>query len=102
MATVRAQTHIAASYHGDATGRFHNRTYRIGETMAWFHPSDDRRAAWSEAADPGHLPSVHEACYSECLTCHADLCIVFEFENVGAARVVTAAREADWPSGYLR
>jgi hypothetical protein len=93
---------MASSYDGDSTGRFHDRTYRLGETMAWFPPSDKRSASWCEAADPGHLPSIREACYSECLSCRAPLCVVLEFENRAIARVVTVAQESEWPNGYLR
>ena len=99
---LRAQTHIASSYSGDASGRFHDRTYGLGERVAWFTPPDERSCRWSECADPGHLPLVHEACYSECSDCRADLCVVLAFENASPADVVAVSAECDWPTGYLR
>ena len=36
VATIRCQTHVAADYGGDATGRFHGRTYHLSERMAWW------------------------------------------------------------------
>jgi hypothetical protein len=101
-ATLRAQTHIASSYDGDSTGRFHERTYRLGETMAWFERSDVRRASWTDAADPAYLMVVREACYGACSSCGVELCIVLEFENAAPTSVVTITRVTDWPTGYLR
>lgn len=101
-ATIRAQTHIASDYAGDAAGRFHDRTYRVGEHMAWFLPPDKRSSRWSDRADPIHLPRVREACYASCQSCEADLCAVIEFQNLVPTIVVTITREEAWPNGYLR
>ena len=100
--SLRAQTHIASSFDGDRTGRFHDRTYRLGEAMAWFPDSDSRNSAWADASDPGHRPAVHEACYGECSSCRGDLCVVLEFASLAPTRVVSLTREAEWPADYLR
>lgn len=101
-AQIRAQTHIAASYAGDSSGRFHNRTYGVGDEVAWWPRGDRRFDSWTESADPGHLPAIHEACYADCRECHAELCAVLEFRDLRVARVALLALEADWPEGYMR
>lgn len=101
-ATLRAQTHIASDYAGDSAGRFHDRTYRIGEQLAWFPPPDKRSTQWSDGADPNHLPLVREACYATCPRCRADVCVVIEFENLVPKSVVTITRDDARPIGYQR
>jgi hypothetical protein len=99
---IRAQTHIAASYDGDSSGRFHDRPYGLDVVMAWWRRGDRRFDSWTDSADPGHLPSIREACYSDCQDCKADLCAVLEFQDLRATRVVLISLEAAWPEGYLR
>ena len=101
-AVLRTQTHIASDYDGDADGRFHDRTYRVGDRMAWFEPPDPRSSRWSECADPGRLPNVHEACYAHCVACRAEICVVLAFDRTRAVSVVAVATEAAWVPGYLR
>jgi hypothetical protein len=97
---IRAQVHIAASYNGDASGRFHNRVFGLGDPMAWWPTHDTRFGTWSANAHPGHLPHVREACYSNCLTCTAELCVVLVFSPIQARSVIGIWPEADWPNGY--
>ena len=33
--TIRCQTHFCSDYDGDASGRFRDRTYKLGDKMAW-------------------------------------------------------------------
>lgn len=100
--TIRTQTHIASDYDGNEDGTFHGRTYRVGDRLAWFEPPDERHSRWSEAADPGRLPNVHEACYAHCAACRAEICVVLAFDRTRAPSVVAVATEAAWVPGYLR
>lgn len=101
-APIRAQTHVAASYDGDSSGRFHDRTYELDVVMAWWSRDDGRFGRWTENADLRHLPSIREACYSACQDCKADLCTVLEFLDLRATRVVLISLEAAWPESYSR
>jgi predicted RNA-binding Zn-ribbon protein involved in translation (DUF1610 family) len=97
---IRCQTHVASDYDGDAGGRFHDRTYRFGERMAWWPESDSRYIRWSE--DCVSLPdgSSSEACYSDCTSCGAELCAVLRFEALVPRELLALRLEADWPSDY--
>ena len=95
-ARIRVQTHIA-SY-----GRFHDRSYGLDARMAWWPQGDRRFDGWTERADPGHLPAIREACYSECQSCKAELCVVLEFQDLRPTRVLRISLESDWPDGYFR
>ncbi len=98
-AAIRCQIHAASDYAGDATGRFFDRTYRIGERMAW-RPDD---VSWSE--DPGLVPcesGFEEPCYSDCLRCGAALCVVLRYRDLVPVAVVHVSRESDWPPGHPR
>ena len=102
LAILRAQTHIAASYQGNEQGRFSGKTYRLNESLAWWPPADPRYPSWQEDCDLAHRPLIEEACYAECLSCHAELCAVLEFKDLRAVRVVQASVASEWPIGYLR
>lgn len=98
-ALLRAQTHVASSFSG-TTHRFMDRTYRLDERFAWW-PADDRRyALWKQNADAAHTPLVREACHATCLGCNADLCVVLEFEELAAVRVLGVSLESQWPRSY--
>ena len=98
----RTQTHVASSYEGDEQGCFFDRTYKLGEPMAWWPQTDDRYELWSEHCDPKHCSPLREACYCDCTRCGAGLCVVIEFENLRATRIVQASRESEWPDRYER
>ena len=75
---LRVQTHVASSYSGDASGRFFDRDYRLGQPMAWWPVGDARRAEWreTERAVFDDASSAEEACYASCSACDAELCVV--------------------------
>ena len=99
---VRAQTHVASSFDGDSSGRFCDRTYKLGDEMAWWPPADGRCEEWHFDADPHARPAVREACYATCTHCRAELCMVLEFQALRPTQVISITHEEDWPSGYLR
>ena len=93
---IRAQTHTCADFDGDETGRFHDRTYKIGEKMAWWEVSDSRHANWTDSGGNLNLHSgeLCECCYSNCLNCGADLFAPDSIVKVGF--------EINWPEGYMK
>jgi hypothetical protein len=103
---IRAQTHTASDYSGDESGRFHDREYRPGDEMAWWPASDPRFESWrANRRGPGasHDSEVDdEACYAECLACHANLYAVVRFRGRRIESVLEIGREADWPDGFLK
>lgn len=104
--TIRAQTHVASSYDGDASGRFHESEYQIGETMRWWDRDDSRFEKWPADRELSQ-PEVksgreEEACYATCSNCNASLCVVLRFhENVPEA-LVSISTEENWPDSFPR
>lgn len=100
--SIRCQTHVASTYDGDATGRFHERAYRLGERMAWWPPADPRHDDWRDApsAIPRDGSSIDEACYADCTACGDALCVVIRFRDLVPAETCAISPEADWPDGH--
>jgi len=95
---IEAQTHIASSFDGDATGRFCQRVYRVGQRMAWWPEDDLRFEAWAENADPSRPDVVTEACYATCRHCGSELYAVVEFDALAVKAVPDLGLERDWPT----
>lgn len=99
-ALIRAQTHVASSYGGDANGRFHDRTFALGERMPWLDVASDQYAGeWPFSETPG---DAHEACYSRCEECSAALFAVLVFEDFRPVRIESLGLEEDWPAEHPR
>jgi hypothetical protein len=90
---LRFQMHACASYDGDATGRFALRTYRPGDGLAWWLPSDPRHGSWADGADATPLPdgAVAESCYGECACCEAELLASVIFQDQRPVRITDLA-----------
>jgi hypothetical protein len=85
------------------SGRFHDRIYRLGETMAWWPRTDARYSTWvSDRAHTATDEHAAEACYTECSQCKAKLYAVIEFDSLRPMRVRAIGLEEDWPEGYLK
>jgi hypothetical protein len=100
---IRCQTHVASDYDGDATGRFHERSYRLGERMAWWPPGHPSYEHWREASEPGRPEgeTVEAAC-ATCGSCAAELYAVLRFRDLRPVEVLKLGPERDWPPGYSR
>ena len=79
--TARAQIHLASSYDGDDTGRFFERTYRVGEKMSWWDESDRRFGSWTDERDDVTLDHANEACITECGSCGAEFNVVVTLKS---------------------
>lgn len=66
------QLYVASSYAGDNTGRFHDRTYQLGDTLAWWSRDDKRFADWTGGLS-SHSGCVTDVCYGKCPSCNSDL-----------------------------
>ena len=62
------QIYVASSFAGDDAGSFWERTYTIGDTLAWFPRGDKRFPQWSRGLDMRDR-SVVDFCYGECPSC---------------------------------
>ena len=104
--TIKAQTHVASDYDGDDSGRFHDRLYRLGETMRWWPEQHPRFSEWKNEGFPNRSErrgdECEEACYARCEACGAKLCAVIEFRRMSPVRILKLGLEDDWPDGYLR
>jgi hypothetical protein len=100
-APIRARSHIAAAFAGDEAGRFCDRTYGIGDLMAWFPPGDVRHSAWA-AGGRALAGSVQEACRATCGRCGAVLCAVIRYRALRVVEVSQLSLEEDWPRGFPR
>jgi hypothetical protein len=102
---VRCQTHVASDYAGDSSGRFHDREYVLGESMAWWPRADERFGSWKGGrwihTDPSSSMD-QEACYATCSLCGTDLYVIIRFEEHTPVDVIAIGREEEWPDGYLK
>jgi hypothetical protein len=103
---IRCQTLVAASFDGDTTGRFCDRTYEVGKPMAWWSPDDPRFGSWrvnGRRDETYDSPDTdEEACYANCEACGAELFVVIRFRPVIPISVVRLGLVADWPSEYFQ
>lgn len=90
VSEVRSQVHVAADYYGDTSGRFSEREYRLGETMAWFH-DDKRHDDWCGFGDRNHNGVLYEATSAVCANCKTRLEVDVEFGYLVAIRVTHRA-----------
>ena len=105
QATLRCQTHVASDFAGDGSRRFHDREYRVGDSMAWWPSSDSRFPQWraNRTSNPRVDPNVdEEACHATCNQCAAPLFVILRFYGVKPDGIVAVGREDDWPAGYLK
>lgn len=102
---IVCQTHAAASFDGDQTGRFHERAYRLGERMAWWPPDDPRFGSWrvNGRRDGKYVaPGVdEEACYAKCGASGHELYAVIRYRNLVPEAVLDVGAIADWPGEYF-
>jgi len=102
--SIRCQTHFCSDYDGDETGRFHDRTYKLGDAMAWWNSSDSRYSQWLDS----NLSVTHdydvndECCYSECLSCGAELFVIIGFSECTPIKTLDMGVLSDWPQGYYK
>ena len=102
---IKAQCHIASSYDGDDSGRFHDRTYVVGQAMAWWPRADRRWSSWTDTNNTlpeGPEGVVRECCYARCETCGVELYAVIEFRDLMVGRIVDVGVESLWPPDHLR
>ena len=101
---LRCQTHVASSYAGDGTGRFFDREYRLGDTMAWWAEQDARHANWSQHSRGigDNWSCIDEACDASCSACGSALCVVLRFRELVIESVVSISRAEEWPEGHPR
>lgn len=85
--TAKAQVHLVSSFDGDESGRFCHRTYRVGESMVWFEPTDRRFDTWKDEQDDFVTGNAHEVCYAECLSCGAEFNVVIALRNFAVESV---------------
>jgi len=100
---IKAQSKMASSYNG-TTDRFHNKEYRIGDTMKWWTKDDTRYDDWNKSNQMTKLDinSIKECCYSICLSCESKLYAVIEFKNITPTKVVKLGVEANYPNEYYK
>ena len=106
LGTLRAQTHVGASFAGDEQGRFCHATYRVGERMRWYPPEHARYATWRAelwTTKPDGLADNEdiECCTAECSACAShELWLLVRFRDLAAVEVLGAGTTETWPKGY--
>jgi hypothetical protein len=72
VAELTLQLHAAASFESDDNGRFHDRSYRLGDQLEWWPESDPRFDSWHEdpaVSDRGD-GTFEEAVFGDCSICN--------------------------------
>jgi hypothetical protein len=101
--TIKCQTHYFSDYDGDDSGRFHDRTYKLGQKMPWWNELNQRYFSFLEGPrdfEKNQDGYFRECCYSTCLSCGAELYVVIEFKSSTPERVIDIGLESDWPQAY--
>lgn len=105
VVVANCQTHVASDYNGDATGRFFDRTYNLGERMVWWSKSDPNYNDWCDEysiKETNFVESCKEACYVACPNCGTDLYVVVLFEDITPVKVLSVGLEKNWPDEFPR
>jgi hypothetical protein len=99
---LRCQTHVASSYDGDDTGRFHDREYRLSEEMSWWPPTDARFESWrtNDGPDPSSGEYVEEVCDATCGDCGAELSALISFVARRPVALLRIGLARDWPGTH--
>jgi len=97
-AGISAQMHVGASYGGDDTGRFHDRTYSLGDRLPWFDDSESQYT--SEWRESGTVGNASEACYASCGLCEAELYAVVVVKDFVVTSANDVGAQAAWPAGF--
>src|SRR5689334_14514003 len=91
---VMAQTYMAASFRGDASGRFCGRHYAVGEKMRWWPPGGPEFGAWIDrdysllVVDASGREGFEECCPGHCPACGEELYAVIRFVDLTACEVL--------------
>lgn len=102
---ILAQTHVASDYDGDDTGRFHDRTYELGDAMHWWPPSDPRYPEWRANRCDSTRNAVDiddEACHATCTICSTPLFVLLRFNGPRPIELLALGPEDEWPVGCLK
>jgi hypothetical protein len=87
---LRCQTQVASDYDGDASGRFHDREYRLGEALRWWpRGSEQYNRSRNRGVDTSH---DEEACHASCADCGASLFVVIAFDETTPVRVIRVTK----------
>lgn len=96
---MKFQTHIASDFDGDATGRFMERDYHLGDEMAWFDRSHDDFDCWMTWGAPTQGP-VYEYCHATCDACGSELYGRVQFDDLRPTQVSEVGLAEDWPTDH--
>jgi len=92
---IRAQIHLASSYDGDATGRFYDRSYAPGDTMAWWPKEDSRFSSWSEGFERSNEFEASETCLANCTGCGVELVSTIRISEFQIGTNISTAIDED-------
>lgn len=105
LSHIRCQTHVAADYRGDASGRLHDNEYLLGEEMHWWPQEHPRYETWRangviEDVAPDETDT--ECCYATCTECSANLYVVIKFLGPRTVSVESIGLEDQWPARFYK
>jgi hypothetical protein len=102
--SIEAQCHVASSYGGDVSGRFHGRYYVLNSQMAWWKPDQGGYDEWKD--EPGLIvednQQVVEGCYARCSLCQAQLFAAIRFRDCRPIEMVEIGPGTAWPEWLPR
>lgn len=101
---IRYQTHVASSYDGPGSERFHDHTYKLGDVLPWFDKDHPVFEDWAQgnAIEPTNEQTVYECCHGECTGCKVDCFAVIVFNDRKVAYVDSIGRIEDWPNDFYK
>lgn len=103
---IECQTHVASSFDGDETGRFCQRSYKLGEPMAWWKNENKMFNSWRNGnyLKGNELPKNidFESCYSTCVSCKGKLYVIVMFIDLIPRVVIDIGIEEHWPIQFSK
>ena len=95
---------MCSDYDGDDSGRYHDRTYKLGDAMSWWLITDRRYPDWrqSNAKNDQGGDAFNECCYSTCSNCEGDLYVIIRFQECVPVEVLEIGLENKWPERYFK
>lgn len=102
--SIRAQSHVAASFENDSQGRFCLQEYKVGDRMRWWRKGENKYEEWKASAQnvAADHQSVQECCYASCVAKGDRLFVILEFSDLIVKKVIEIGKEENWPAQYPR
>lgn len=106
---LRAQTHVASDFDGDARGRFCHRVFSVGDRMFWWDERDPKYKDWKRSNWSDYKTMLKEydrdasteCCHTTCTVCGSrDLFAIVHFQSLVVSKVLAVGLDSNRPEYF--